>query len=106
MPHGNIVANRFMFCAEHGQELCHRCGVDHRLCNTVMIEKELVALLKSRGDDPDFDASDRPSINLFSMSYVPLTSPWDSDDDIPCSQHFKADCKTCFDWVKLVGSVI
>lgn len=80
--------------------------MDHRLCNNVIIEEELVALLKSRGDEPNFDVDDRPSINLFSLACVPLGDPWDSDDEIPCSKHFKADCKICFDWVKLVGNVI
>ncbi|EGF99430.1 uncharacterized protein MELLADRAFT_112746 [Melampsora larici-populina 98AG31] len=106
MTHGDIMANSFIFCAEHGQEVCHRCCVDHRLCDTVSIEKELAALLEATGDEPDIDADDRPSFNLFAYTLFPLGDPWDPDDDIPCCEHTEADCKICFDWVKIVGNDI
>ncbi|KAH9818095.1 hypothetical protein DFH28DRAFT_926278 [Melampsora americana] len=102
----SIIANQFMFCAPHGLEWCHHCGVDHRMGNNTFIAKEIMTILESRGDDLDFDVDDRTPINLFSRALVPLGEPWDSDDPIPCAQHTQVDCKTCFDWVKLVTDEI
>lgn len=45
----NIVVNDFMFCSDHGQEYCHRCCCDHRMCNNMSIEDEIAVLVAGRG---------------------------------------------------------
>ena len=42
----NIIVNEFMFCSRHGDEYCHRCGVDHRFANNYQIQHELGDILE------------------------------------------------------------
>jgi hypothetical protein len=39
-PH--ILVNAFIFCFEHGDEHCRECFCDHRMCNNIRVEDELV----------------------------------------------------------------
>lgn len=49
----NIIVNDMMFCREHGEEYCHRCYCDHRMCNntTTGLGDKLAQLV----EDSDFD---------------------------------------------------
>ncbi|KAH9821773.1 hypothetical protein DFH28DRAFT_882447 [Melampsora americana] len=101
----SIVANDFMFCADHGFEWCHYCCVDYRMGNNISIEDELHALLETLGDDT-YDPSDRPSIELFPLVRFPLGEPLNADTPIACDQHNQVNCKTCFNWFKMVSDII
>ena len=42
MDIAHILVNAFIFCFEHGDEHCRECFCDHRMCNNISVEDELV----------------------------------------------------------------
>ncbi|KAF8637224.1 hypothetical protein AX17_002975 [Amanita inopinata Kibby_2008] len=91
-----IVVNDFMFCAEHGDEVCYHCCVDHRLTNNVQIEDELNNL----EDVFDFGLEERQSINVFAHG---AREALNTEDSFSCSKHRDVDCSNCFNWVDIIA---
>ncbi|KAF8064429.1 hypothetical protein FPV67DRAFT_1505045 [Lyophyllum atratum] len=91
----NIVVNDFMFCLDHGDEFCHLCCCDHRMCNNIRIEDDLGDL----SDFVAFQVEDRQPRNAYAMGAVAAVT---TEESYQCEKHKAVDCGKCFDWVKLV----
>ncbi|GLB44393.1 hypothetical protein LshimejAT787_1700200 [Lyophyllum shimeji] len=91
----NIIVNDFMFCLDHGDELCHRCFCDHRLTNNIRIEDDLGDLSEFIA----FEIEDRHPINVYALGAVAAVH---TEESYQCEKHKSIDCKTCFDWVDIV----
>ncbi|KAF8994658.1 hypothetical protein BDQ17DRAFT_1366602 [Cyathus striatus] len=91
----NIIVNDFMFCAEHGNEYCHICCCDHRMCNNIRIEDELGDMTEFF----EFEVEERHPINAYALGAVAALR---TEKSFQCERHKKVDCPTCFDWVGII----
>ncbi|TFK36240.1 hypothetical protein BDQ12DRAFT_687074 [Crucibulum laeve] len=91
----NIVVKDFMFCAEHGDEYCHKCCCDHRMGNNVRIEDELGDM----SEFFEFEVEERQPINAYAHGAVVAVQ---TEESYECESHRKVDCEKCFDWVAII----
>ncbi|KAF5337902.1 hypothetical protein D9758_013096 [Tetrapyrgos nigripes] len=95
----NIVVNDFMFCANHGSEVCYACFCDHRMTNNIRIEEELARAFPGKTEE---ELLDRPPVAV-SLKDIVFSGELDRDGDerFMCKKHKTVDCNTCFDWKAL-----
>lgn len=91
----NIVVNDFMFCLDHGDELCNPCCCDHRMANNVRIEDELGDL----SEFVAFEVEERRPINVYALGAVAALY---TEESYHCDKHKFVDCGTCFNWVSII----
>ncbi|RDB17539.1 hypothetical protein Hypma_001248 [Hypsizygus marmoreus] len=91
----NIIVNDFMFCQDHGDELCHICCCDHRMTNNIRIEKDL----SDMEEFFEFEAEERQPLNAYALGAVAAVT---TESSYECEAHHKVDCAKCFDWVGII----
>ncbi|KAK1230931.1 hypothetical protein PQX77_005962 [Marasmius sp. AFHP31] len=95
----NVVINGFMFCEPHGSEYCHSCGCDHRMCNNIRIEEELVQAFPGISEEKLLA---RPPLANVIEGKATRSKDSNGDTLYRCVTHQKVDCDVCFDWGKHV----
>ncbi|KAH6914313.1 hypothetical protein BKA70DRAFT_1095064 [Coprinopsis sp. MPI-PUGE-AT-0042] len=95
----NVEVNDFMFCAVHGNEYCIDCACDHRMCNNVRIDDQLG---QEFGEHEHWERDDRqPIMNVYAMG---AKAARHDNAEFQCIAHRRANCKTCFNWPKIIKS--
>lgn len=112
-----LTVNDFVFCLDHGFEHCNHCYMDHRMTNNFQIEDELKQRLGRDVDDMvrqiqplhfrpgnshmcwKSQSQTRPPLNALDYGTM---SKKGKESKVECTRHKRADCTTCFDWVKLL----
>lgn len=101
----NILVNDFMFCLDHGDEYCGICSCDHRECNTIRIEDELPKDLAERA--VPFLIEHRRPLNAYDLgAVIAVPNAEHLKKLFQCEHHKSTECKTCFNWVKIIKKEI
>ncbi|KAJ8519163.1 hypothetical protein ONZ45_g3859 [Pleurotus djamor] len=103
MPFGEIDSvGDFVFCQDHGFEICGRCCTDLRICNNPRVEEYLDTLNFEDGSFEQAEAyeialaDDRPTIQARQHGAPSGRRDQDGGNIYRCFEHSKNDCSSCF----------
>ncbi|KAL0952290.1 hypothetical protein HGRIS_006580 [Hohenbuehelia grisea] len=102
-----IIVNRFAFCFDHGNELCHLCDEDFRFDNnnSAGIARALARKLGNEFEaENGFDLQERQPINIYTYGVKPHTHHRGPQASGSCTEHSKLDCQKCYDWIRLISA--
>ncbi|KAI0032967.1 hypothetical protein K488DRAFT_48701 [Vararia minispora EC-137] len=91
----NLRINGFLFCI-HGHEYCNHCQRDHRNAN----DDELAG--ETRTVELDYTDPDAVADAIMPRTPPGVTQRIPGEYIWACKEHRISDCKSCFDWPKLL----